>query len=253
MFFLFSKLLSIFLSPFTWILILIIFSVFIKKANKKRNFLIFAIVLLIVFSNQFILNTVYKHWETPPVSLDKIKTHDYAIVLGGFSSYDTTYKKLKLTEAGDRIWQTMQLYYQKKARKIFISGGSGKLLRQDLTEADKVKQVLILMHIPEKDIIIDPVSRNTHENALNTAGWLKKHDPKATCILITSASHMPRALKCFQKQGLSVFPYSSNWNYDVNNLSLDVLLIPSVDVLKGWDVLLKELSGYIIYKVIGYI
>lgn len=253
MFFLFSKLLTYFLSPFSWIVIFLIFSVFSKKANRKRNFLVTAIVLLLLFSNGFLLNEATKRWETPPVNASQLKTYDYAVVLGGFSSYDTVYHKLKLTEAGDRIWQTLQLYYQKKAGKIFISGGSGRLLHQELTEADKVKAILVSMHIPDKDIIIDPVSRNTHENAVNTAGWIKKHDPEASCILVTSAAHMPRAIGCFRKQGLAAKPYSCNWSISAPSYDFDVMIVPRVEVLQGWESLMKEISGYGIYKVMGYL
>ena len=228
MFFLFSKLLSFVLSPFTWIFIFIFLSLASKKANRKRNYLVIGIVVMLLFSNGFIFNEVNRRWEVPPVELNQIKDHDYVIVLGGFSAYDTLYHKFRLTNAGDRIWQTLQVYYQKKARKIFISGGSGKLLHQELTEADKVKGYLVSIHIPEKDIIIEPTSRNTHENAMNSAAWLKKHDPAAKCILITSAAHMPRALGCFKKEGLVVIPYSADWHAHPKSYDFDEVVVPTM-------------------------
>ena len=253
MFFLFSKLLTFMLSPFIWILVLLVFAFFSKKPNRRRNLLIISLVLMLLFSNGFILNEVVKKWEIHPVKYEKVTPHQYVIVLGGFSSYDTVYKKTKLNDAGDRIWQTLQLYFQKKANKIFISGGSGRLLHQDLTEADKAKSFLLTMNIPQEDIIIDQTSRNTHENALNTASWIKKNDPKATCILVTSATHMRRSLGCFKKAGLKVTPYSCDSKSNYSHFDLDEAFIPNVAVLLGWETLLKEISGYGIYKIAGFI
>jgi len=253
MFFLFSKLLSFFISPLTWILVLLIFSFFSKKANRKRNFLVIAVVLLLLFSNGFLFEQVQHHWDSPPVSRTSMKPHDYAVVLGGFSSYDTLHKNLRLTEVGDRIWQTMQLYYQKKAHKIFISGGSGRLLHQELSEADKVKAVLVLMHIPENDIIIDPTSRNTHENAVNTAKILNDKFPGGKFLLITSSMHMRRALGCFRHEGFEVTPFSTCLITGKRELDLKQFIVPNMEAMGMWDNLIHEVAGYLIYDMSGYL
>ncbi len=253
MFFLISKLLIVFFSPFFWIFVLFLIAFISKKPNRKRNFSIFGFLILFLFSNAFLLNEVVRLWEIPPTKIQKIRKYDYAIVLGGFSKYDTVYHKLKLTPAGDRIWQTLQLYGQQKVSKIFISGGSGRLLHQELTEADKVKDCLILMNIPEKSILIDATSRNTHENAVNTAAWLAKHDPKATCLLVTSAIHMRRAIGCFKKAGIKVMPYSADWITEPRTFEFDQIIIPQPGVLLLWDVTIKEITGYITYYLFGYL
>jgi uncharacterized SAM-binding protein YcdF (DUF218 family) len=253
MFFLLSKVLSIFYSPLFWFFVLFFIALFTKKSKKKRNYYIIGIIVLFLFSNGFILNEATRLWEVPPTKLQQVKKYDYAIVLGGFSSYDTVYHKMKLTNAGDRIWQTLQLYYQKKVTKIFISGGSGKLLHQEQTEADKVKDFLILMNIPEKNIVIDQTSRNTHENAVNTSVWLANHDPKATCILVTSAIHMRRAAGCFKKEGIKVTTYSADWKSEPRTYDFDQLIIPNSGVLEGWDITIKEMIGYVTYLVMGYL
>ena len=253
MFFLISKILSVFYSVFFWIFILFLLALLSKKPKRKRNFLIVGFIILFLFSNPFLYNEVVRLWEIPPTKIQKLKKCDYAIVLGGFSNYDTVYHKMRLTSAGDRIWQALQLYGQQKVSKIFISGGSGKLLHQELTEADKVKECLILMNIPEKSILIDATSRNTHENAVNTAEWLTKHDPNATCLLVTSANHMRRAVGCFKKAGIKVIPYSADWIAEPRTFELDHLIIPQPGVLENWSVIIKEVIGYGAYYLMGYL
>jgi uncharacterized SAM-binding protein YcdF (DUF218 family) len=252
MFFLFSKLLSFLLSPFFWVIILLFFALFAKKANKKRNYLILSILLLFLFSNAFLSNEMANLWEAKPVPLNNVGKYDYAIVLGGFSAYDTTYAKVKFFESSDRLWQALQLYHLKKVKKIFISGGSGKLMHQEETEADKVKAFLISLNVPECDIVMEMTSRNTHENAMNTALWLKKHHSNAKCLLVTSAGHMRRAMGCFRKENVNVTSYPTHYFAARRTYEFDRLVIPSVEVLMGWQGTIKEMFGYLTYQVMRY-
>jgi uncharacterized SAM-binding protein YcdF (DUF218 family) len=199
MFFLLSKLLYFLLTPIFWIFVLLCIALFSKQPSRKKKFLIFGLVFLFLFSNKFLFNEIERKWEVPLTKLENIGKYDYAIVLGGFSSFDTTFAKVKFNEASDRLWQGLQLYHQKKVKKLFISGGSGSLLHQGDTEADKIKAFLVSIKVPESDIIMEITSRNTHENATYTQAWLKKHDPAATCLLVTSTAHMRRAMGCYKK------------------------------------------------------
>lgn len=228
-------------------------ALFSKKPNRKRNYLIIGIVLLFLFSNEFLFNEVEKKWETPPSTIDNGSTYDYAILLGGYSYYDTVYARIKFIETADRFCQTLQLYEQKKTKKILLTGGSGSILHQDETEADKAKTFLLSLNIPESDIVLDMTSRNTHENALNSAAYLKKHAPHAKCLLVTSAQHMPRALGCFKKTGLNITPYSTNFLAFPRKYDIDILILPKPYVVSRWEALIKEWIGYFTYKVTGYL
>jgi uncharacterized SAM-binding protein YcdF (DUF218 family) len=253
MFFLLSKILLFVISPFTWIFIFLILSIFSKTPNRKRNYAIVSIFLLLLFSNEFLFNEVEKKWEAPSVKIENLDQYDYAILLGGFSNYDTVSSKVRFTEAADRFCQTLQLYEQKKVKKILISGGSGSLLHQDETEADKIKAFLQSLNIPESDIVMEMTSRNTHENALNSASYLKKHEPGAKCLLITSAQHMPRALGCFKKVSLNITPYATNFLAFQRKFDIDILILPKAHILSRWDSLIKEWIGYLSYKIMGYL
>lgn len=253
MFFLFSKVLLFMISPFVWAMILLLFALFTKKPNRKRNYLIFSFLVLLLFSNEFLYSEAGRTWEAKPTKIENLDKYDYAVLLGGFSSYDTAYSKISFTEAADRFCQTLQLYQQKKVKKIFISGGTGSILHQDLTEADKAKSFLLSLNVPETDIIIEAVSRNTHENAVNTASYLKKHAPNTSCLLVTSAMHMNRAMGCFKKEGLNVTAYPTNFLIGRRKFDFDILVLPKPYILSRWDALIKEWIGYFSYKIAGYI
>ena len=105
----------------------------------------------------------------------------------------------------------------------------------------------------KQDIIMDKVSRNTHENATCTADWLAKNNPNAKCLLITSATHMRRALACYKRVGVNVIPYTTHRLTDPRKYDTSSLFLPNAINLMKWDFFLKEVVGIVIYKVVGYI
>jgi uncharacterized SAM-binding protein YcdF (DUF218 family) len=253
MFFFLSKLLTFLLSPLVWVFGLLIAALLWVKTKRRRKLLASGIILLYLFSNQFICNEACRVWEYPFTKLENAVAYDYAVVLGGFSTYDTTFSRLKFEDAADRFIQSYQLYQQGKVKKLFITGGSGSVLHQEETEADKVKDFLISLKVPDNDIIMEKASRNTHENASNTADWLAKNDPNARCLLVTSATHMHRALGCYKKAGINVFPYTTHRLTDTRRFDPDKLFVPNARSLVKWDSIIKEIVGNLIYKVAGYI
>ena len=253
MFFFLSKLLTFLLSPLVCVFVLLFLALFYKKAKSRKKFLLTGILLLYLFSNEFICNEVYRVWEYPFTKIEQGGTYDYAVVLGGYSNFDTTYSRVKFSDAADRFNQALQLYQQGKVKKLFLTGGSGSVLHQEETEADNIKDFLISLKVPEQDVIVDKVSRNTHENATCTADWLAKNAPKASCLLVTSASHMRRALGCYKKAGVKVIPYTTHRLTDPRKFDPSTLFVPSATNLTKWDIFLKEIAGIVIYKIVGYI
>jgi len=253
MFFFLSKLLTFLLSPLVWVFVLLFMASFTRKTKRRKKFLTLGIFLLYLFSNEFICNEVYRSWEYPFTKLEKAETYDYAVILGGYSTFDAAYSRVKFADAADRFIQSYQLYQQGKVKKLFITGGSGSVLHPNETEADKIKEFLISLKVPEQDIIMDKVSRNTHENATCTADWLAKNDPNARCLLVTSATHMRRALGCYKKVGLNVTPYTTHRLTDPREYDPGTLFLPNASNLSKWDSVLKEFAGILIYKVVGYI
>ncbi len=76
--------------------------------------------------------------------------------------------KVQFSESIDRLMQAIILYKHDKIKKIVITSGSSILLNQRVKEADILLPFCISLGIPKNDIIIEPNSRNTHENALFT-------------------------------------------------------------------------------------
>jgi len=254
MFFYASKILHFFISPATWGFSLLFLGLFIKNAKLKRKLYISAVVLLYIFSNSFILDEVFRIYEERnPEILNSQEQFDVAIILGGFTTYDDELQLEQFHSSIDRLLHGMQLYHTGRAKKIMLVGGSGSISKPEEKEGPILYRFLVKSGIPKNDIIVEPESKNTHENAVNSAEILNKKYPNGAFVLITSGYHMPRAKRCFEKAGLTVTPYSVDQYASPRNYYLDHLLIPNAQTLAKWDMLFHEWFGYISYKIAGYI
>ena len=253
MFFIFSKLLAFIISPLIWVLLLLLWSLFSKNAQRKRKLLIASIAISYIFSNSFLFDTVMRQWETKAKHYSELKKYDVGIVLGGMLWYDGQYDRVQFNRSIDRLMQSIELYKRGYIKKILITSGSGSILHPDLREAIYAKRFLLTLEIPEEDILIESESNNTHENALFTKRLLDKEMPKASCLLITSAFHMRRSLGCFAKVGMKVDDYSTDRYSGPRKWEFDYLFIPNTFALQNWQMLIHEMIGYIVYKISGYV
>ena len=79
---------------------------------------------------------------------------------------------------------------------------------------------------------------------------LSKRDKKI--ILITSAYHMSRALKLFEKKGLKVIPYPVDFegsNIGFKNILTPRNLLPTSQNLHKSSIALREIMGRIFYNI----
>jgi uncharacterized SAM-binding protein YcdF (DUF218 family) len=255
MFFILSKILYFIFTPLNWIIAFLLIGLFAKKVGRKKKFITTGILLLLFFSNPFILNFSMRAWEIPSRRIDSIKEpYSAGVMLGGaMRYYNSTMNRVVYGTAVDRFIQCIYLYREGKIKKIFVSGGSGLLLEQRYKEAELLKKVLLEMNIPEQDIVIENKSKNTRENALFSAEILKKDFANEKILVITSGYHMRRSLACFKKVGINAEPFSVDEHSGKGQFTIDKIIIPDADILEGWDILFHEWIGYVSYWMAGYI
>lgn len=255
MFFILSKVLVFAIRPLNWIAILLLVSLFSKKEKWRRRCLRLSVGGLLFFTNPFIINELYLFYETPPVSPTTIsEPFDVGILLGGYSNFDV--QKIDglhaFSPAGNRFTQTFELYRMGKIRKIMLVGGSGSLVSKEPDEADELKKLLLKFGVPEADILVENASRNTHENAVFATKILTENSPGATCLLLTSAWHLPRAAACFEKSGLKCTPFPVDfWGRPVQ-FKPSHLIEPDEKGFEKWELLLKEWLGTAVYWLRGF-
>ena len=256
MFFILSKILDLFISPAIWIVGLLLLAYLFKKKNPARYTKLFGIGLLalLIFTNPFIVNVVMNSWEVRAYSADQIKSpYEVGIVLGGSTRYyDNDSKRMVFSSSADRLMQAVELYHKGKIKKVFLSGGSGFVNFQEWKESEKLYPLLVNNGVKPEDIWMENNSRNTYENAIETAKVLNQKGITSKCLLITSAFHMRRSIACCAKANIKVDAYSVDVRSGGAIYTLDRLIQPDPEALVAWDLLTHEWAGYIIYKMMGY-
>ncbi|MEZ4961319.1 MAG: YdcF family protein [Saprospiraceae bacterium] len=256
MFFIVSKVLYFAIQPLNWVLALMLYSLFAKKKSRKRKALVAAIVLGFLFTNRFLYNQVIKLWELKTITADQItEPYDIGILLGGYSNGNILprHDRQNFSHRAARFLNAYELYKMGKVKKLLLTGGSGDLLQDQPSEAQDMKGFFARIGVPAEDIIIEPDSRNTYENADFTKKILEERYPGASCLLITSAFHMRRSLGCFKKAGVACTPYSVDFITEKDRWAPENTIFPDRNGFYFWEILVKEWVGYLAYWAKGYL
>lgn len=256
MFFVLSKILDLFISPTIWIVGMLLLSYLLRNINSKWSSNLFKSVFfaLLIFTNPFIANVVMNSWEVKAYASEEIKTpYEIGIVLGGSTRYyDNDSKRMVFSSSADRLMQAVELYHNGKIKKIFLSGGSGFVNFQEWKESEKLYPLIVNNGVKAEDILMENNSRNTYENAIETAKLLNQNGISTKCLLITSAFHMRRSIACYEQANIKVDAYSVDVRSGGAMYTLDRLIQPDPEALVAWDILTHEWVGYIMYKMMGY-
>jgi uncharacterized SAM-binding protein YcdF (DUF218 family) len=102
---------------------------------------------------------------------------------------------------------------------------------------------------PARIIDIEPRPRTTSEDAFNAAALLKPK-PSERWALVTSASHMPRAVGCFRVAGFQVVePHSVEFTTSRSHPFAGYA--PGSAALSQLDMAAKEWIGLVAYRLMG--
>jgi len=251
--------------PITWIILLLLIAVFSKKWRAKS--LKTGVLLFLLFTNPFLANEMYLLWEIPPTPMKEVKSYEIGIVLTGMSNAGKEPKdRIYASQGIDRLLQAVRLYKEGKIRKILIAGMSEEI---NITTGEeklpkrtyKYKDMLKDMCIKEEDILIEPKSKNTYENAQFSANFIQKNNKELNIqfssnqnqiLVITSAFHLRRSLGCFEEVGLKVDGFSTDFLATERKNTLTIFsLIPTEDAMAKWGRIIHEIVGYIVYDATG--
>jgi uncharacterized SAM-binding protein YcdF (DUF218 family) len=129
MFFTLSKIIDFILLPISWILISLVVGIW----RKNTKLLLLTLGMLLLFTNGFFVNQIYRFYELPQTKLTSKYT--YGVVLGGgiIKSPQENPERINVGETADRMLQPILLYKAGIIQKIIITGGdtSIKGLRKD--------------------------------------------------------------------------------------------------------------------------
>lgn len=187
-------------------------------------------------------------FQYPQIPLSKTPISDAIIVLGGSMrppSFPRRYSQLSSTS--DRFWHAARLYKAGKAKKIILIGGNVYENPAIKPESLYVRDSLIKLGVPAKAIISETKSRTTIENSLYAKQLLEKHSVKSL-LLVTSALHMPRAVKAFENINATVTPCSTDTIVAFNQKPDVFHWIPNADAFANSTKALHEYYGIWVHQ-----
>ena len=254
MFFIASKLLSIFLDPLLPCFLLLLGLLVYYWRQSVRWGLLTVVVGLYVLSTSISVGPVVRWLEgSRPASETLQPQYDVAIVLSGMVNLTlSTPDQIEFYDGVERIIAGINLVKHGRAEKLLISGGTGSLYESPVREASLLRTFALEYGLRDDQILIDDTSRNTYENALYTMHILRTHGYQR-CLLITSALHMRRAAAIFHKQGLTPDLYPVDFRSNPGRELTPFDFVPSTYTMSTASYVIHELVGFVIYRLQGYL
>ncbi|GAX35114.1 YdcF family protein [Nodularia sp. NIES-3585] len=263
MFLYLSKLLPLFFYPLGLVSISLIVALVTlwKRPRIAAIAISLALSLLLVCSNAWVAKSLVRSLEWQHFPLTPVPNAEAIVVLGGAtkSAYPPR-PTVDLSEAGDRVIYAAQLYRQQKAPIIILSGGRIDWRGGGHPESADMADVLTSIGIPSEVIIQEPESLNTYQNAVNVKKILGSRGI-GKVLLVTSAMHMPRSLKIFQRQGMDVIAAPTDFLVSQGELqelsstpkAAILNLLPETNNLNQLTSALKEYIGSFVYSWRGWL
>ena len=175
---------------------------------------------------------------------------DGIVVLGGGIGADISRDRGEpvVNSSAARVIALAKLARQFPSARVVYSGGSADLLPNGAKEADVLGPLLDDFGVPRARVTLESRSRNTAENAVFSKA-LADPKPGERWLLVTSASHMPRAIGCFRRAGFAVEAYPVDWR-TYRHPRFYPSLSP-VDGLQRTDFAVHEWLGLLTYWATG--
>lgn len=186
--------------PLTIVIILLLATIYfyLKKSRYVKHGLLSATSLLILTSCPPVADNLIESLEYDylPYVKEQNSRLDFIVVLGCYHFSDSRLPAtIELaTCSSQRLVETIRIAHLHPEAHIITSGAAG---HNPESNAEKMKQALILMGISESRIFTEGSPGNTHQEA-------KLISPRVTdsrFVLITNADHMRRSINYFEQQG----------------------------------------------------
>ncbi|NOH71108.1 envelope biogenesis factor ElyC [Vibrio pectenicida] len=139
------------------------------------------------------------------------ETIDYVMVLGsGHVVDDKIPPTSELSRTGlMRLSEGIRIMRMYPGSKLILSGYAGG---SDVSNARMMAKVALALGVTKSDIILLETARDTWEEARQAAAFVKLKK----LVVVTSASHMKRALNEFYSAGLKPYPAPTNYLAQLN-------------------------------------
>ena len=241
------KILPTFVLPIMLVIIVILIGLF--KNKKKLIYISIGVLYILstpIFSNIFFKLVEGSEYRKPISAIDSA---DAIVVLSGM---------LKINEVGDstyiewgdpdRFFGGIAMFKAGKAQKLVFTGGKMPWDKANKTEGEVLKEYAISNGIASEKIFVTKDVENTADEAVSVEELIS---PGKRIILVTSAYHVYRAKKIFEKQGFEVAPYKVHYKSSRESAITVIDFLPSAGNIEMTETGIREIIGRLYYLIIS--
>lgn len=237
------KLLPVLFSPIVIVTTILV----IGLIKNKKIFILSGIFLLYLSSTPIVSNFIWiqfveKQTRTNPESLPNA---DAIVVLSGMvSEVSADWGKAVEWSDPDRFFGGITAYKLGKAQTLIFTAGLLPWQSKLTAEGVVLKRFAVMMGLPAKDILITEPAQNTEQEAIEVKKLLMAENP--SILLVTSAFHMARAKKIFERIGITVYEYPVDFKQRINDITV-MDFLPSSLAIGQSELTIRELIGQLYY------
>jgi uncharacterized SAM-binding protein YcdF (DUF218 family) len=241
--------------PGIFISLCIIFLIIFLIRRKKLSIPLLTVCIVIyVFSSGWFAKIMVLPLENRYPSVDVSQLDDtqekgVIVVLGGGIIPETPREGSgELSDSAmKRVYEGF-LLYKKLQFPIVVTGG--KLLGTEIPEAQIMKEELLKMGVKPNDIYVEPLAKNTKQNAEFTLKLLET-DEVQKIYLVTSAIHLTRAMNYFESYtNINIVPVPTDYKISREELKWYDFL-PDMRFLEATSSAWHEYLGLVKFKISG--
>ncbi len=244
-----AKLVGLALYPLNLALIALLAGLLLRRWRRwSQGLLLFGASWLWLWSTPWVAERAAASLEDryPAIPAAELPTAQAIVLLGGLMTPARPPDRPhgNLNNAADRARFAAQAWHAGKAPILICSGGLAPLSRAGSAECPDVARLLGDFGVPADAIRIEAGSRTTAENARETARLLP---PGARILLVTSASHMARAMESFRRAGMAPMAAATDHQSSGHRRFSAVSLLPTVGALGLSTQVWHEWLGLLLY------
>ncbi len=246
-----AKLVGLALYPLNLALIALLAGLLLRRRRRwSQGLLLFASGWLWLWSTPWVAERAAASLEAryPAIVAAELPTAQAIVRLGGLMAPAQPPDRPlgNLNHAADRARFAAQAWHAGKAPILICSGGLAPLSRAGAAECPDIARLLGDFGVPADAVRIEAESRTTAENAQETARLLA---PGTRVLLVTSATHMARAVESFRRAGLDPIPAATDHQSPGHRRFSAASLLPNVGALALSTQVWHEWLGLLLYAV----
>lgn len=230
----------------------------LKRAKLARISFGLALVVLLICGNGWVVKYSTRYLERQHVPPDPLPKADCILVLGGGTLPKIPPRPtVEVAEAGDRVLYAAHLFRNGMAPRVVCTSGTMAPGAADRPEASFMSELLEDLGVPQRAIVRETASQDTHDHGQNLYPLLQAQGIKRV-LLVTSALHMPRSMAVFKRACPDVTFIPAPTDFRVVDAPLPwyrelLNLLPTPGSYMQFSESMHEYLGLAWYKLRGWI